>query len=349
MTIPRADLATLDTAQPVRSTARALSLDARARSANAHDGVGRLAAASFAAALLAAILCAGAGTLRAQSGGFDPILRYGLSVTTVADVNPSDALAASLLYARSIGEAVGAWKDVRAFLFEDSTSLVNALNASTVDLVAMSTMEFLSIERTVKADPLLLYVMQGEVEVEYVLLARDSVRSIADLAGRRVAIYNPSNRRDLGDTWLDTLLLEAGLPDAGRAAPQVRMMRKRSQAAMALFFNQVDAAVETRSAFETAVELNPQVGQHLRVLARSPRLLPGLVCVRRSMDAGLKRRYVEKAVTMHQLPQHRQTFVVLHINRLVAFEPRFLESTRELAERYQALRRARPDGPRPGR
>jgi phosphonate transport system substrate-binding protein len=284
----------------------------------------------------------GTAAVSGQSAGFDPVLRYGVSVSTIADVNPNDALAASLLFARTIGQAVGAWTDARAMLFLDSDSMVKAMNANSTDLAAMSSMEFLSVERVMKADPFVLYQTSGEVDVEYVLLARAGIRSAADLAGRRIAVYNPSNQRDLGDTWLDVLLMEAGLPEGSRSVQPVRPFKKRSQAAMALFFNQVDAAVELKSAFDTAVEMNPQLGQQLKVLARSPKLLPGLVCVRRSMDADLRRRYLEKAVTMHQMTQYRQTFIVLHVNRLVAFEPRFLDNIRALSDRYQALKRRTP-------
>jgi ABC-type phosphate/phosphonate transport system substrate-binding protein len=108
---------------------------------------------------------------------------------------------------------------------------------------------------------------------------------------------------------------------------------------MTLFFGQVDAAVETRAAFETAVELNPQIGRGVKVLARSPGLLQGLVCVRRSLDPSLRRRYLDKALTMHLAADSRQNFMVLRVQRLVPFEPRFLADTRALADRFEALRR----------
>lgn len=274
----------------------------------------------------------------AQVRARDPILRYGLSTSLMTDVNPNDALAASLLFSRTIGREVGAWDDAQATLFADSESIVKALNTAGVDILALSALEFLGIERQVKADPFVIYQSSGEVVSDYVLVAPEGVRSIADLAGKRVAVFKPTPQRDLADTWLEVLLAEAGLPDSARAV-QVREVKRRSQASIAVFFGQADAAIEPRSAFETAAEMNPQLGKKLKVVAKSAPLLSGIVIVRRSMETELRRRYQEKAVTMHEVVQFRQTFLVMHVNRLLTFEPRFLVGTRQLNDRYLALRK----------
>ena len=45
-----------------------------------------------------------------------------------------------------------------------------------------------------------------------------------------------------------------------------------------LFFRTVDACLVTESGFQTIVEMNPQVGRRLRVLASSPRIVPFVTC-----------------------------------------------------------------------
>jgi ABC-type phosphate/phosphonate transport system substrate-binding protein len=281
----------------------------------------------------------GSARLAGQGKAADPILKYGLSTSLMTDVSPTDALAASLLFSRTIGRAVGAWDDAQATLYSDSDTIVRALNASAVDFVALSALEYLGIERQVKADPFIIYQTSGEVASEYVLVASDAIRSVADVAGKRVAVFKAAPPRDLGDTWLDVLLAGAGLADGVRGV-QVREMKKRSQASVAVFFGQADAAIEPRSAFAMAAEMNPQLGKKLRVLATSVPLLSGIVVVRRSMDPDLRRRYLEKATTMHEVVQYRQTFLVMHVNQLLPFEPRYLAGTRQLNERYLALRKS---------
>lgn len=289
--------------------------------------------------MCAVVVALGARTLTGQARTTGPTLRYGLSATAISDVNPNDALAASLLFARTIGQAVGFWTEAQAQIFQDPDAIVKATNADAVDVVALSTIEFLTVERSFKADPFVVYSVSGQVDAEYVLLAREGVKSLADLAGRRIAIYNTSTTRDLADTWLDVMLMEAGLPESAKFFQRVSVNRKRSQATLALFFGQVDAAIEPLSAYETAAEMNPQVRNQLKVLARSPKLLQGLACVRRSLDADVRRRYLEKAVVMHEMAQYRQTFVVLHVNQIIAFEPRYLDQVRALNDRYLSLKR----------
>ncbi len=304
-------------------------------------GAGSRSAARSLAWAVAALTAAwlGVPTILGQALEETGLLRYGLSLTALSEVNPNDAVAATQTWVREVGRASGSWRDARATLFPDTPTMLQSLNNGRIDVVALSSPEYLAVESTLHADPFLVYEQSGEVEVEYVLLVRNTVRSMADLQNGRVAIIKTNTQRELADTWLDVELLEAGLPEKERAFSQLKIVRKRSQAVMALFFKQVDAAVEPRSAFETAVELNPQIGRELKVLARSPRLLPGLACIRRSVNREARQRYVEHATRLHQQPGFRQTFLVLRVTRLVAWNPHFLDTARTLTARYQALRR----------
>lgn len=297
---------------------------------------GPLVAALVAAAL---IVAAGPRPLQGQGGAAGRVLRYGVSVTAFPDINPNDGLAASTVFGRAIAKATGDWSDTQASLFDDTESIVKAVNADALDITVLSTTEYLPIERQLKADPFLIYELAGSVFEEYVLLAREGVGSVADLAGKRVSVFNSTTFRGLGETWLDVQLIEAGLAEGTRALSQMRVTKKRAQASIALFFGQVDAAVEPKSAFDTNVEMNPQMGRKLKVLARSQPLLPGVVCIRRSMAPNLRKRLVDTVVRMHEQTQYRQTFLVLRISKLVAFEPKDLATTRQLNDRYLALHR----------
>lgn len=291
-----------------------------------------------AAAVVAWIAISGGIRLEGQDRGGGGVLHYGVSVAAFSDVNVTDGLAASVVFSRALGRAAGLWTDAQANLLEDNAAVVNGVNSGAVDIVVLSAMQYLEIEREVKADPLLLYELGSSVFEEYVLLAREGVNSVADLAGRPVLVFNPAPRRDLGDTWLDVQLMEAGIAGGTRALQQMQLTKKRGQASVAAFFGRVDAGVEAKTAFETNVELNPQLGKKLKILARSAPLLPTVVCVRRSMSPETRKRFADTAVRMHEQPQYRQMFLVMRIKKLVPFAPNDLASTRQLNERYAALR-----------
>jgi ABC-type phosphate/phosphonate transport system substrate-binding protein len=303
------------------------------------EDLGLRAPAFGAVVVAAAVVLSGAGPLLGQNRGPAAMFNYGVSTTTIAEVNTQDVLAGTVFLGRAFGKAVGVWSDAQAVVFHDTESMVGAVNSDAVDVMATSTIEYLTVERQLKGDPFLLYEISGEVFQDYVLVARDGIQSVADLAGKRVAVFNPSPQRDLGDTWLDVLLMESGLPDSSRTLAQVKLVKRRSQGVTAAFFGQVDAAVEPRSSFETSIEMNPQVGKRLHVVAKTPALLQGLVIVRRSMNPDLRRRFIETAARMHESPQFRQTFLVMHVNRIVPFQPRDMANTRQLNDRYLALRK----------
>jgi hypothetical protein len=295
--------------------------------------------ARHAAALGLAVAIAGLATaagLRAQSD----VLHFGFSSWLIEDVNLTDATAAMTIWVREVGKAAGVYREAEAIPFADLPSLLRA--ADSTDLFAMATTDYLSVERTLPAEPCMTYMASGEIETEYVVVATAGTASIAALRGKRLIIANASAHRMVGDLWFDVLLMEAGLPERGQAFPDARFVAKPSQAILPLFFGQADVALVTRASYDTAVELNPQLGKRLGIVARSPRLLPGLVCARKSLPTDVRRRYVEKATTIHENPRFRQTIQLLRMNKLVAWDPHYLDAARALTARYQALRKIAP-------
>jgi ABC-type phosphate/phosphonate transport system substrate-binding protein len=300
----------------------------------------------FAHTLALTLVCAAAAfgiRALAQSAAKGPLLRYAISVSAMSEVNPSDALAATLVYAKAIGQAAGSWNDAEAKLVPDQQEAVRMINSDGADLIAMPSVEFLAVERAIKAAPALAYEAEdGRVGSELVLLVKgDAIRSIGDLKGKRVAYFAASSQRDLAEMWLDVLLMEAGAGDVERALGQIKPFRKRGQAAMALFFGQVDAAIEPRSALNTAVEMNPQLGRDLHVLTQSASLLPVVICLRNSLTPELRKQILLAATELHKQPKYRQTFIMMRATRLVMWEPRLLEGTRALVAKYEALHRPR--------
>ncbi len=289
--------------------------------------------------LLGAVLGAnGAAAQPPTAAAAQGTLRYVMTPGVLEDVNPSDVLAASTIWARGLGRAVGAWSDAQASLAPDVTALARLVSDGAADCAVLTTMEYLSIERTLQADPALVHVTGDGPGTEYVLVAPVGISSVKALAGKRVAVLSTS-RQTPQELWLRVLALEAGL---GENAVQVQIVTKPSQAVLGAFFGQVDATLVPASAFDTAADLNPQVKRTLAVIARSPRLLASVICVSRTMDPELRARWLAKAITMHQDPHFRQTFIILRMDRVISWDPHYLDTVRALLKRYEALKRPAP-------
>ncbi len=293
------------------------------------------AAAVIVLAVLAAVGVGGQNTR--------PTLRYGITEGAIEGASPNDARAASLLWAQGIADAIGLYGSAEATILQSPQAAVARMNEGSMDLLAISMLEYLSVEDQLKCLPAMVWSKDGETTVEYVLVARTGTQGIAGVAGKTLAIYAPNRPWALSELWLDVLLSEAGPPGRVVAPASAKVVGKKGHAAMAVFFRQADYAVESRSAFETAIELNPQLGRDLTVVARSPQLLPGLVCLSEGMGPERRQQYVERAVRLHELARYRQAFMVLQVTQLTRLNPRDLDSARALVSQHRLLQTRRRD------
>jgi ABC-type phosphate/phosphonate transport system substrate-binding protein len=293
----------------------------------------------LAAALAAAILLGGSVSSQAPAG----LLRYGMTEGTIENANPNDARAASLLWARGIADAMGGlYSGAEAEVFPTPSAAALAINTGRADVMAISSLEYLSIEKTMKATPSMVWELAGSVMVDYVLLARTNGGArLPTVTGKSLAIYAASRPWSLSDVWTDVMLADAGVPDGQKAFSSVKVITKKGHAAMAVYFGQSDFAIESRSAFETAAEMNPQLGKDLMVLARSPQFIPGLVCLNDAMGGDTQKQYVANASHLHEQARYRQAFMVMRVTRLAPWKPQYLESVRAMVARHRALQARR--------
>jgi ABC-type phosphate/phosphonate transport system substrate-binding protein len=264
------------------------------------------------------------------------ILRYGLTYGVIENANPTDVRAASLVWVQGLSDLLGFYRTAEANLYSTAAEAVTAVNTDLTDVLAISTLEYFSVERLLKASPALAFESAGEISVEYVLLARQAQGSLKELTGKTIAVQAANRPWAMSEVWADVMMADAGIPD-WRRSYSVNYVEKRGHAAMAVFFKRADLAIEVRSAFETAVELNPQLGRELTVVARSPKLLPGLICFSDRLSPAQHRTYVDRMSRMHELTKYRQAFSAMRLTRLATWDAAYLNPTRALVARQKAL------------
>jgi ABC-type phosphate/phosphonate transport system substrate-binding protein len=291
-------------------------------------------------ALTVVLACLQAVAGARQGPDTRPVLRYGLTSGVIENANPTDVRAASLVWVQGLSDLIGFYRAAEARLFPTAAEAVNAVNSGVTDVLALSTLEYFSVEKSLKASPALAFESAGEITVEYVLLARQVPGSLKEFAGKTVAVHAANRPWAMSEVWVDVLMADAGVADWRRTF-SVRYFEKRGHSAMAVFFKQADLAIEVRSAFETSVELNPQLGRDLKVVARSPKLLPGVICLADRMEPGQRRTYIEKMSSMHELTKYRQAFNAMRLTRLVEWAPALLSPTRALVARQRAVQVSR--------
>ena len=91
------------------------------------------------------------------------------------------------------------------------------------------------------------------------------------------------------------------------------------------------------SIFETMVELNPQLGERLTVIARSPAFSNGIICIRRGFYDRMGAQIEEVIAMMHEDPAGRQMLALFHIHCMKPFQKTDLLALEERIGEYQQL------------
>jgi ABC-type phosphate/phosphonate transport system substrate-binding protein len=170
-------------------------------------------------------------------------------------------------------------------------------------------------------------VLPGGPEETYVVVThREGGRArLADLAGTKLGIFgNP--RLALAEPWLDVELAAAGLPRANAHFSSLQRHQKPAKAVLPVFFGQAEAALVSQRVFETIVELNPQLGRTLQVIARSPALLPMIFALVEGIDPALHRQLLENLPDVHRSPAGRQVLHLMQGERLELVAPERYDS-----------------------
>jgi ABC-type phosphate/phosphonate transport system substrate-binding protein len=264
--------------------------------------------------------------------------RLGFSSRMFVDINEADAKVFLKVWTETIAKKVNIETDPRPVILDGVVSLEQALQSGQVDSATLTTLEYLAMSTNMQKGPVLLPVINGRSTEEYLLLVhRDGpIKELGDLQGRSL-VWLDHPRACLARLWLDTLLAQEGLGPPDQLFGKVTPTKKMSQAVLPVFFRQADVCLTTRNGFQTAAELNPQVGRQLRVLATSSELVNQIFCYRPDYPASNRKETMAAATTMHMTPNGQQMQTVFKVERLEEQPLTCLDSARELLATHRRL------------
>ena len=314
----------------------------RWRAVRTEAGIGRLdddaviTRRKFASALAAmtAGTAFGGGMLRAER----PPLRIAVSMDTLAGVNVTDARAAYRVWGEEIAKILLLrHTELLNQVFVPSAQLTQMIRSRQVDCFALTALEYAAVVDWI--DPTCSIIENDELNgMDYLLLVRNDspYRKIADLRGSTLLLLR-HRHTSLLRVWIDLELARAGCPDLNRffAMPETR--DQIAEVILPVFFGRAQAAGISRQDFAMAVELNPQLGRELRVLADSPRIIPDGFWFRKDCDPVDRDDFLRAMVRLSTIPQGRQ---VLAVYQCTGFQQRpnsIMNGTVEMIHQYERL------------
>jgi ABC-type phosphate/phosphonate transport system substrate-binding protein len=285
------------------------------------------------AALLAALIQLRAAP-PAPPATADTSFRLGISTEMMQGVSEPDAKAAVKIWAATLAREGGIVAHPEARLFATVGEIVEALRTRQVDMVGMTTAQYLAVTRQVPVSDLFSQDPAGGTT--YLILVRSEAPylTLADLRGCRLFALHHAHTSMAG-VWLDVLLAREHLPGPEKFFGTLTLVPKLSATVLPVFFRKADACLVDRAGFETMAEMNPQLRQQLRVLTASPEIMEGLCCFRADFNSPVKRTILDGIPRFNASMAGQQILTVFQSRRLQTLPETQLESARELLAEYE--------------
>jgi ABC-type phosphate/phosphonate transport system substrate-binding protein len=254
-------------------------------------------------------------------------ISIGYSKSLYNEVDLSDARVAIKLYAKEIFKSYNLEIN-KSIIFSDLDSITKALNSREINLICLPPLDFLKIKDKTNIEPVLTGTKSGKVYVKYILLVhrQKGITGLPQLRNKRIFITSDYGLNDANLLWLDSELKKNGLPRTTIFFNTLKQVPKASQAILPVFFQQADAALVPRSAYDTMAELNPQIFNDLAILASSPPFPRGLTAFRKDIKADAKQRIIASALSLHTYPRGRQILTLFKTDQVVRSPNNYLEN-----------------------
>ncbi|MCP4552411.1 MAG: phosphate/phosphite/phosphonate ABC transporter substrate-binding protein [Bacteroidetes bacterium] len=265
-------------------------------------------------------------------------LGYSKSVFSCVDIN--DAKVAIDMFVKYLKGKMDVAFHAETVILNDVEHIVSSIKNKRVDGITLNTLDYLRIKDRVSLEPFSLSIVGESIGDEYVVLVNKN-RGITRLNQLRnkTLIVEVARNGDIGLVWFTTLLMKEGLPESGRFLKNIKKVEKISKAVLPVFFQQADACLATQRGFKTMAELNPQIGEKLRVLTKSPLFLGNVFCFRKDYDEEIRALLFDVVIELHLDAKGKQVLMLFRNDRIIPFKPEYIESVEALMKEYRAVKK----------
>ncbi len=267
-------------------------------------------------------------------------IRLGFSQNFFIAVDKRDVQVALDLWLKELGKTMSIQAEPVAVIFSNLEETVDSLRKQEVDFVALSFLDYLRIRSKVDLEPILVGTKKGQVGEKYALVIHrlSPWTEVKQLQGKKLLVQENSGAGSIPLLWLDNMLCQQRLPESASFFRFLKMVDKPSQAVLPVFFQQADVCLVPRWAYDTMVELNPQVGSETKILATSPILAKGALFMRKGTSAR-KQAIVEDSIGMGESEKSKQLLTLFNSEKFVKFNPQFLQTIIDLNDNTICLKK----------
>ena len=264
--------------------------------------------------------------------------RVGFLQSIFTNIDPKDARVVLELYCQNIANELQLNIDYKVVMFDSLQLMVDAVRQGELELVAIPSIEYLNIRKTVPLIPSFVGTNGTRQGKDYVVITRkdSGIDTFSDLKGRSMMLP-PVSTYEPAHLWLEVLLLQAGKGMRDTFFSQVNGAPKITKAIMAVFFRQADAALVTRVGLELSQELNPQLAAQLTVLDTSPNLGDFVTCMNPNTSQRFRDKLSRALVRLNESKSGQQLYLIFQTKGIIPFNPEYMEGLEGLLQERDRL------------
>lgn len=260
---------------------------------------------------------------------------FGFEKTVLKEADIKDSRSAIDYWILEIGKVVN--MRIEGYIFDDFKSLMAKIKNGEIDVANISPVSYLRNKEKLDLVPGFAPLMGGKKTRKYLLIvhADSSISEIKDLNGKKVAVLKGN---EVGKIYLNILLLRKIKKEAENFFSSITEKDKYSQVILSVFFGQSDAGIATESSFKTMVELNPQIGKRLKIIAESPEVINMISFFNKNYNKELKEYVMGGILTLGTIPHGSQIMLSFKVDGFVPAVESDLESLDVLLKEYKELK-----------
>lgn len=136
----------------------------------------------------------------------------------------------------------------------------------------------------------------------YLFARKDSgIRNVKDMKGKKMAFVERATTA--GYIFPVAYLRENGIPNFEQYFSEYYFTGSHDAAIFAVLDRKADIGAAKHSIFDRVRKTEPRVDKELLILAESARVPSNGLCVRKGLDAGLKKKLKESLINLHKDPE----------------------------------------------
>lgn len=267
--------------------------------------------------------------------GEERTIRMAICTTTIAGANISDARAAYMVWLREVSKFYGRQTaEIVPEVFISPDELIRRVRGGSIDAFGATALELEKLADLIDPDTVVIqdYMAGG---MEYVLLVHNgsSFKKFADLRGAQL-ISHLHRDMVLMPAWLENLLAADDLPQMERFWGSQKQSDNINRVVLPVFFRRADAACLARHDWETAVELNPQLGRDLRALVVSPKLIPIGCFFRKNLNPASVKALIQSIQNISSLTAVQEIIALYQSHSFVVTNLAAMKPTLDLVRQF---------------